>query len=91
MSSAKAQTSFNPNAIPIAGTLNVGIGQYLTSNTNGTRNTAVGKQTLNKNTTGEGNTATGTDALAFNTTGMENTAIGNRVLRQNGQGEFQYG
>lgn len=54
----------------------------------GTRNTAVGKNTLSENTEGHHNIAVGFDTLALNTTGHHNTGVGTNALFQNTTGEY---
>jgi hypothetical protein len=46
----------------------------------GTRNTAVGLNTLSSNNTGNGNTAIGRDALKSNSSGSTNVAVGSTSL-----------
>jgi hypothetical protein len=74
---------------------NAAVGWFsLSSNTDGSFNTAVGAGTLLFNvgdqSTGEGdqNTAIGTAALLNNTTGSENTAVGVNALLHNTEGDF---
>lgn len=61
-------------------------GSNTPANNTGTRNTAIGYQTLLNNTAGMGNTAAGMHTLFNNTTGYENTAIGTFVMRFNTTG-----
>ena len=58
------------------------------STANGTRNTAIGANSLQANTTGSRNSASGTSALQSNTTGSQNTATGHEALFSNTSGEL---
>jgi hypothetical protein len=60
--------------------------QALETNTTGSSNTALGRDSLIANTTGTDNTASGYQALYSNTTGNHNTASGRKSLRLNSTG-----
>jgi hypothetical protein len=53
------------------------------TNTSGTNNTAVGRDSMYSNTTGSENVALGLNSLVANTTGANNTAIGRDALQAN--------
>lgn len=63
---------------------NVSIGYYAhkgaTAGSTGSRNVAIGTQTLNDNVSGASNVAVGTVAMRFLTSGIYNTAVGDSAL-----------
>ena len=58
---------------------------------NGTKNTAIGFESLKSNTGGYYNTAVGELSLTSNTTGWRNVAIGNSSMRSNTSGQENVG
>ena len=69
---------------------NVALGAYSLYSTiaTGSRNVALGSNTLFSNTTGNNNDALGFEALAFNTIGISNNAIGHFTLLNNTTGNY---
>ncbi len=79
----------NAGNLTMTGWGNTAIGPVaLTSNTNGTRNTANGYAALGYNNSGSFNVASGTYALANNSIGSNNTADGYQALFTNTTGSF---
>jgi len=68
------------------GTKNTAVGFQSLSANTGVNNTALGYQSLNFNTSGNNNTSIGLTALFRNTTGTSNTAIGLESLYNNVSG-----
>jgi hypothetical protein len=68
------------------GTRNTAVGRAVLFNSNAAQNTAIGFNSMFSNTSGGANTAIGDVSLQFNTTGNGNTAIGQASLFNNTTG-----
>ena len=87
INSISAGTGFGSGSLGVT-VANIGIGENALTDDNltGTKNLAIGYQSMRDTTSGAGNTAVGYTTLSNNTTGYSNSAFGSEVLSLNTTG-----